>query len=353
MTQTHWTRILSFIALATFAGATHTPAAHADPDCIAVRAAFDIGSGSTKAKAARVDHCKGQILETLFEGSEPVPYKEALTQAGGADGKKELPESIQKQGLDTLRGMMAKISTFKPARTVAVATAAFRQASNGASFVKRLGEEFDIRASVITQDEEAALAFAAAAGHVRKKATEIAVWDIGGASMQLAAAASPGKLQAATSEIAAVSFKEQVIQNVLGKDPKQQNSPNPLSADQVTRARTLAEKLANDLNWGKSTGSLPKNWKTRELIGVGGVLDASVRKNVAFVGDSYTLKDIEAAIVKLTGKSDSEIGGKYAATDLTNLILIAGCLKSWGVERVRPVSVNLTDGAFLSAKYWK
>ena len=58
-------------------------AAGADDRCIAVQAAYEVGSSTTKVKVARVDLCGREIIEVLLDITEPVAYQE---DPAGSDG---------------------------------------------------------------------------------------------------------------------------------------------------------------------------------------------------------------------------------------------------------------------------
>ena len=58
--------IYYFLLLFVFISCAQTPTKNS---CHAVRAALDVGSGSTKIKVARVNNCTAEIEKTLFEKS--------------------------------------------------------------------------------------------------------------------------------------------------------------------------------------------------------------------------------------------------------------------------------------------
>ena len=67
-------------------------------ECIENRAAFDIGSGTTKMVVASVDTCRQHVIKILEEEEIPVGYKEDL---GTSQGK--FSEDNQKKGLEALQ----------------------------------------------------------------------------------------------------------------------------------------------------------------------------------------------------------------------------------------------------------
>src|SRR5690606_8482321 len=51
-------------------------------DCVVRRAAFDVGSGTTRMKIADVNTCKQIIENVIYEQQEKVDYKEDLVKSG-------------------------------------------------------------------------------------------------------------------------------------------------------------------------------------------------------------------------------------------------------------------------------
>jgi exopolyphosphatase/guanosine-5'-triphosphate,3'-diphosphate pyrophosphatase len=50
--------------------------------------------------------------------------------------------------------------------------------------------------------------------------------------------------------------------------------------------------------------------------------------------------------------TDSEIGGKYAATDVSNLALVLGFMKELKIDKIRTLKANMAHGILIYPKYW-
>ena len=81
-----------------------------------------------------------------------------------------------------------------------------------------------------------------------------------------------------------------------------------------------------------------------KFYGIGGVHYHSMRGQIKNGRDNYTRSEVEATLAKRVGLSDQEIGGDYASTEVTNLIVIKESMKALGVKEVYPVKVDLTQG---------
>lgn len=144
-------------------------------------AAIDIGSNSIRQVVADVAPDGAiRILDEL----KAMPRLGAGVASEGA-----LSAESMERALEAL-GRMAILATQLGAqRTEVVATSAVRDADNGASFLARVYRETGLRARVIDGTDEARLAFRSAVAHCELATGRSVVMDIGGGSLELAAAA--------------------------------------------------------------------------------------------------------------------------------------------------------------------
>ena len=95
------------------------------------RAAFDVGSGSTKLLVANVDERGTVCGHPLFEVEKPMPFK-AAAQAS-PDGS--LSEEVMRRGLELLGSLAAKAHELGTVEASGAATEVFRTAPNGQAFL--------------------------------------------------------------------------------------------------------------------------------------------------------------------------------------------------------------------------
>ena len=91
---------------------------------------------------------------------------------------------------------------------------------------------------------------------------------------------------------------------------------------------------------------------TLKVVGIGGVLNGSI-KGQTRVKESFRLRDVRTAITKRLNLTDEEIGGEYASTDLSNLIMVDGYMEYLGISEVHPLDVDMTDGVLISPSFWE
>lgn len=328
-------------------------------NCIEKRGAWDFGSGTIKFKAAKVDVCEKKIISDLYYKDESVSFKEDLSRSK----ENKFSETVQKEALNFIEEVLKETHHLKLKAHKGVATAAFREAKNAQAALDKLNGQYDLNVKVITQDEEALLGVISAGTKKLGSVESYTVWDIGGGSQQItqkinatqkshnndlkktASKSKTYKYKTYKSQWAAVSFKNWVVKNI--KKKASQNSPNPLNVDEFARATLQAQALAKDFKLPKQNFNNPKS-PSALVYGIGGVHSMSLKsrlENKIF----YTQKDLKEMAQKYFNKSDQDIGGRYASTEVTNIALVLGTMKALGFNKVYPVRVGLVEGVLVSS----
>lgn len=301
---------------------------------------LDIGSGSTKMMVARVDICKNKILEVLHRESHPVAYNEDLEKS--ADGT--LSPVVTELGLTTLSQMVAKGKTYKPKNIRGVATSVFRKSKNGNAVIKQFARQLGARIEVISQEEEAKLGYLSALAQMdeKNKDKNIVVWDIGGGSMQMFSIDKNKIPHRYLGDLAAVTFKNMVIEVIHSKSLETTSSPNPIGEK---RAQVVA--LARAYSRIHVPSEIKDDLKERIVVGVGGVHGQSLKNQLDLKGLTYTLDELDKAGLTQSLKNDKELGGDYSSTDVTNLLLVQGFMEGLGIKQVNIIDATLLQGVML------
>ncbi|WP_127717662.1 Ppx/GppA phosphatase family protein [Halobacteriovorax sp. HLS] len=309
-------------------------------NCLINRAAFDIGSGSTKMTVAKVDQCKNQIVEVLFEDQSSVTYKESLY-----ENNNSFSEKIIKEGIEELQELKQTALDLGVKEFQGLATEAFRNANNGTETIDRIISETGIGIKVITQELEARYGYLGAkTKHPFSDKDNIVVWDIGGGSMQMTYV-EDGKFHFYLGKLASVSFKEKVLENYYGAGTK---SPNPLGKSKAKKSLALSRFFAH----GNVPEHVKKYIERARVFGIGGVHYYSIRKQALKKGHIYNQPQLRIALNKRSKLSDRQIGGKYAPTDVTNIALVLGFMEALGIRKVESYKVNMSHGLFLDQDLW-
>lgn len=299
-----------------------------------VVAAFDIGSGSTKVQVAQRNSCELTITKTLMQTSRPVGYAQSLNKSETFS-----PEIVMK-GEKAIKELMQKALVFRPEKIIGVATEAFRQAKNSREVLNTWSQKYGWPFQLIDQQKEAMLAYELVALKLELPEDEnLMVWDIGGGSQQVITKDEDGNIVVFKSKLASVTFKNKLIELLERKEGTQ--TPNPLSQNEVEQALAFARQLIQSELSSEFRENIQRSQK---VVGLGGVHGASLKNQLALnSGEPVLISAIERAISRRVGLSDKELGGDYAATDLTNLILVKALMLEYGLKSYRPLSASLTE----------
>ena len=309
--------------------------------CIEYRAAFDIGSGTTKMKVARIDKCNQKNIEIVYNKEVKVPYAENMS--GNMFNVK-----IQRAGLAALQELKADAIT-KGAQTYSgVATAAFRLAVNTPEFIQEIKNQTGIPVRLLSQDEEAILGYMAALSVLGLKTKDAVVWDIGGYSMQMIFTRNDRDYVIYNGRLASISFKEKILFEIKHQPPGKHKSPNPIGKDNLEKALKTAMLAAREVP-EEIREKLSK--PNTIIIGIGGVHNQSIAKQLR-IKNVYRREELISELSTRIGLTDKEIGGQYADTEISNLILVLGFMQQLGLSEVMPQNINLTDGVLINPDLW-
>lgn len=232
----------------------------------AVRAAVDVGSGSTKLVVARLrSGAHGvSVAEVLLQRETEVLLAHAL-ESGSSDGEGGA-ESSNKAGSDEKKGRRIGSEALEQCRTAlksyraaalelgapglsGVGTAVFRLAEDGPKFLDNLREEDEIDVRLISQAEEGTLGWNTACAVTgmtagEKAAEDLVCWDSGGGSFQLSWCGGSELFEGpmGTSTVTAALVRMQ------GRDFAPDVSPNPVSAENVAGLRKFIEDVLDPLD---------------------------------------------------------------------------------------------------------
>lgn len=317
------------------------------------RAAFDIGSLTTKMIVADIDTETNKIVRVLLKDVRRVGYKYDLErpESDGTFTKALIQEGVQ--GLRELKAQAEKLTPV-PTEYVAVATAALRAGLNSKEVVSAIKEELDIPVYIINQEEEARLGFNGAINAAQADATKALVWDTGGGSMQIIVQ-DDATLLTHGSELGFIAFARKVMSQIQNKELDTQATPNPLSKEDADKAIELATKLA--LKLPPFIQEKAKAPLTR-AIGIGALYYATHGQSSDALTDTFTQDDIRSLLTQKLGKTDEELRSvthKAIPTlvSATALALIVGFMKGLGLENLTTIEVNMTDALLVDEHYFK
>jgi exopolyphosphatase/guanosine-5'-triphosphate,3'-diphosphate pyrophosphatase len=332
--------------LVSCANTTTSKTTYKDSSCITNRGAIDIGSGTSKLVVAAVNKCQKTIDHIIFEAQRAIPFKESLQRSKNNRFNKNIKSKALRNLSELI--LLAKSQGAKEIR--AVATSAFRTAANADEMKNYLEHNLKFKIKIITQQDEALFAYNSAISSAKSKKLytdkPVAVWDIGGGSMQIVTPGKDGKKTIYLGKLASVSFKNKVISKYYSKKFKKRNkSPNPLGKKTAVNSMNLAREHSN-----KTAKPMLGNLKDYQIFGVGGVHYYSIRGQLK--DQVYDQRALLKTLLKRARLSDKQIASKYAATDVTNLALVLGFMQSLSIEKVTPLKINMAHGVLTTESLW-
>ncbi len=308
------------------------------------RAAIDIGSGGTKVSIADVDTDTNQIIETIIDTSFSVPYQASLDKS--ADGT--FDQETQNLGLKTFQDIREMLDQQQVQKIAAIATSAFRKSNNSKEFVSQVEHLTGIKIQIILQREEGEIAFFSALASGQFNPEEVVVWDIGTGSLQMTTKKEDQGLTVYMGEqMGSVAFKSYIIDTIQEKDLEGNQSPNPITEEDLKMADSFARafgRKAYPIIKQKLQNSAP-------VIGIGRLFYHSIRP-LASEGNKITRKALRTFITTSLNKTDQELNNPFAHVDVSNCILTLAIMKALHIQEIFPVETTSTKGLLISPQYW-
>jgi exopolyphosphatase / guanosine-5'-triphosphate,3'-diphosphate pyrophosphatase len=206
-------------------------------------AAFDVGSNTVLML----------VVEPVNGRLNPIADVARITRLGrGVDASGKLDPDSAKSTLDAIVEMAAKARALGADHIVGVATAALRDASDGAAFIAQVKQLAGFDLEVITGESEAQLSYLAVKqGLSIDPAAKLLIVDIGGGSTELIRAEPGQPIEAISLQMGSVRLTERHVKH----DP-------PTSVD-AAELRLAADEKMKALHW---------TYQPDTLVGIAGTV---------------------------------------------------------------------------------
>lgn len=269
-------------------------------------AALDVGSNSIRLIVAEYDPQAGL---TIIDEMKDQPR---LARGVATTGR--LDEAAMGRAMEVLRRAREVCERRGVKRLAAVATAAVREAQNGAEFVERVRTELDIPLRIIDADTEAQLSYRSVVHHFQLDNARTLVADIGGGSLELIGAVD-GLVELSLSlPLGAVRLTELHFAGKRGT-----------WRDVAALRKEVRKQLRKEVPW--------RDWRGVTLIGSGGTFTslgrmATARRGLP-LGDSVhgtavTQAEVEQLLEWLATKTPEERRGLAGLNPERADIIVAG-----------------------------
>ena len=312
-------------------------------ECREIRMALDLGSTAIKMAVAEINSCDAKIVDVLFRVSRRIDFQSDLHQSAN----QQFSRKIMWKALGIISEMHNLAKPYKVKRSIAVGTSVFRMASNANEFSNKLQKWFKLPLVILNPKEKGRLSFEAVRSTVQTSREKIAVWEIGASSMQFTSMIDNTEPFTHGAVLASVSFKNMFIDEVQKKNSKIVSSPNPISREQGELGLLISQEFSN-----RVPSVLRKKFadSSVRVYGIGGVHSYSISNQVGT--PFYDYSSVINILNSSYGLSDIEIGGDYATTEVSNLVLVAGFLKNLNIAQVYSLDISMVNGVLVSNNYW-
>lgn len=301
------------------------------------RAAVDAGSGAVKVCIAEVNVDTNQIEKTIFEKSFPLPLQKALEQSPD----QSFDGAIQEKSGETFREVRQILDAHQVKTVTAIATEAYRKASNGKGLSQAIHHFTGIPLRIISQEEEGVIAFNSAIAASKADPNTAAVWDIGTGSHQITMQNGNGQYQVFKNAPGSVPFQKQMIKS-QGKDPAVTKSPNPINTTDRESARKMTDGMVSGME-SHFRDTLPKH----QILGIGRLFNNSVKPLVTQTGSVIKQSDLNQTIGSFVGKDDQALNNPFAAGDVSNCLLVEGMMHALSIPQVTTVDTTTAQGLLI------
>jgi len=297
--------------------------------------ALDVGSISIRLLIAEYDPAAGIIV--IDEVRDSPRLAQGLATTGRLD------HDAVERAMQALARMRDVAERRGVSRLSAVATAAVREAENGAAFVERVQAELGIPLRIIDAETEAALSYRSVAHHFTLTDARTIVADIGGGSLELIGAVD-GLVELTTSlPLGAVRLTELHLDG---------------GRDTLRGVRKLRAHVRKKLRKGMDD----RAWSKSRLIGSGGTFTSLARMALArrggpmpetVHGETVSTAEVEHLLEWLTTKSPEQrravagLSPQRADIILAGLAVTAELLDLLDARAITVSAFGLRDGLLL------
>jgi exopolyphosphatase/guanosine-5'-triphosphate,3'-diphosphate pyrophosphatase len=310
-----------------------------------IRAAIDIGMGGPKLQVAEIDTKTNKIVKIKHTQRYFVNFYDSISKSAN----NHLSFEVMEEGRRAFKEAVDVARSFTPDGIIAIATASFRHAANGAQFANEIQNETGIKVHIVDQNLEGKLAFQAILSKTDVDAEDLVVWDVGAGSIQFIAMASDGSYLVDCGKEGVGAFRDYIVENIQHRNVKEFASPNPMSAEDITHATAHARNLSKKVD---RVFKEKINRPTTAIVGAGSVFGFGIAEMLAKT-PPFTIEDLTAVVESLPGKTDADLGGgDYAFCQGSNAILVLGFMQTLNIQQMQIINVNNADGALIYEPFW-
>ena len=319
-------------------------------------AALDLGTNNCRlliAKPIFQERSQHKILKVIDSYSRIVRLGEGLSERG------ELSKDAMERTIKALRSCKTKLNRYDIAKGRFVATEACRRAVNAEDFMKRIEQELDLTIDIISNEEEARLAFLGCSSLLQKETRYALAFDIGGGSTEF-------MWVKIAPDVPMDSHKRHLIQDWLSLPYGVMNMSEQFGGAAYTEMyfEEIVEKLVDLLNpFGRDNEIAEKIWRERvQMLSTSGTvttlaaihLDLPRYDRSKVDGLKLSISDIRAATQKLIQMSPTQrathpcIGSARTDYILSGCAIFEAIVRSFPIDKITIADRGVREGIIVS-----
>lgn len=309
-------------------------------------AALDLGTNNCRlliAKPIFQQRSQHKTLKVIDSYSRIVRLGEGLSDRG------QLSQDAMERTLKALKSCKAKLDRYDIAKVRFVATEACRRASNAEAFLQRVSQQTGLDIDIISNEEEARLAFLGCSSLLQKDTRWALAFDIGGGSTEFMWVKIDG-------EQPLDSHKRHLIQDWLSLPYGVMNMSEQFGGAAYTEMyfEEIVEKIVDLLTpLDRDNGISPRIWRDRvQMLSTSGTvttlaaihLDLPRYDRSKVDGLKLSISDIRAATQRLIQMSPSQRAAHPCIGSARTDYILSGCAIFEAIVRTFPIDkITIAD----------
>lgn len=306
--------------------------------CVAKKAVAEMGTNRIKLIIADVNTCQKKVLQEIHKQVWLVEQDKSVFQE--QDGTQSLSHEAKDKTLQVFEEIKTIFATHKITKPDVVATGIFRDVTNADILFSKIQMTVGVYPRLFSALEEAQVGIKSFLANEPTNPSDFLLWDIGGNSMQISTRIG-GKTRYFLGGHGSQFYKKFATQLL-----KRRFTPNPVKQVNIAKLQNEFRKACQE--YLTNVPNLPANLP---VYGIGGVHGKSILSLINSYHETknnfYTIEELRQLIVDTANLTDGQLGGAYAANQVTNAILVEDIMENLGIEKVNVREIDLTTGILI------
>lgn len=306
--------------------------------CLAKKAVAEIGTNRIKLIIADVNTCQKKIEQEIHKQIWQVEQDKSVFQE--QDGTHSLSHEAKDKTLQVFEEIKTIFITHNIAKPDIVATGIFRDVTNADILFSKIQMSIGVYPRLLSALEEAQIGLKSFLANEPTAPADFLLWDIGGNSMQISTRIG-GKTRYFLGGHGS-QFHKKLATQIL----KRRFSPNPVRQVNIAKLQNEFRKAGQEY-----LANVPNLPAKLPVYGIGGVHGKSILAMINSYHETknnfYTIDELRQLIVDTANLTDGQLGGAYAANQVTNAILVEDIMENLRIEKVNVREIDLTTGILI------